>query len=231
MTRTQAEIQVVIGQSRGAGSTTIVRTLGVEHARARKRTLLIDLDLWTVELSASYHQSHGSKLVALAEQFWNDGILTSDAIEEAVVPCQENLWLLPNYAHWLASSYLGGVVGYDFIRALFAELSAPYDSILVDLGASIADPSVKTRSFLPACAAHLAAAESASRIFYVFSSPSEYEKWRVASPRLENPEKLFLLINRAKKQKRERLTIASYSIPLAFIKQSQEFDLDPALFS
>ncbi len=228
MTRPQAEIQVVIGQTHGAGATTIVRALGVEHARANKRTLLIDLDLWSVELSASYHQSQ-SKFVTLGEEYWNDGMLRSDAITEAIVPIEENLWLLPNHAHWLASSYLGGTAGYDFIRALFGTLSMSYDSILVDLGASVADPKSKTRSFLPGCAAHLAAVESASRIFYVFSSPSEYEKWRVASPRVEHPEKLFLLINRAKKQRRELLTIGSYSIPLVFIKQSSELELDPTL--
>ena len=231
MAQPQAEIKVVMGQTRGAGATTIVQALAVQHAQANQRTLMIDLDLWTVELSASYHQSHGNQLVRLAEQYWNDGTLTSDAIEDAVVPCQENLWLLPNNLYWLASRYLGGTPGYDFIRVLFASLTSSYDSILVDLGASNADTNTKTRPFLPACAAHFAAAESAARIFYVFASPGEYEKWRVEGPRLEDPEKIFLLINRAKKQKRELLTLASYPIPLAFIKQSQEFDLDPALFS
>ena len=228
MTQPQAEIHVVIGQTRGAGATTLVRALGIERARVNKRTLLIDLDLWTVELSASYDQSQ-SKFVTLAEHYWTDATLRSDAIEEAIVPIAENLWLLPNQDHWLASSYLGGTAGYGFNRALFVKLSASYDSILVDLGASVADRKNKTRSFLPGCAAHLAAIESASRIFYLFSFPSEYEKWRLASPRVEHPEKLFLLINRANKEKRERLTIASYSIPLVFIKQSSELELDPTL--
>lgn len=229
MAQHQAEIKVVLGQARGAGATTIVRALAVEQARANKRTLMLDLDLWTVELSVSYHQSHANKLVQLAEQYWNEGALRSDAIEERVVPCQENLWLLPNNLHWLASGYLGGMTGYDFIRALFARLSTIYDSILVDLGASIADPNTRARPFLPACAPHLAATECASRIVYVFSSPSEYERWRAESPRVENPEKLFLLVNRAKKQRHELLTIASYPIPLAFIKHSNEVGLDSSM--
>ncbi|HZQ06356.1 MAG TPA: hypothetical protein VFD70_07220 [Anaerolineae bacterium] len=219
----------MLGQARGAGATTIVRALAVEQARANKRTLMIDLALWTVELSASYHQSHANKLVQLAEQYWNEGALRSDAIEKAVVPCQENLSLLPNNLHWLASSYLGGMAGYDFICALFDRLSTMYDSILVDLGAAFADPNTRARPFLPACAAHVAAAECASRIFHVFAFPSEYEKWRAESPRVENPEKVFLLINRAKKQRRELLTIASYPIPLAFVKHSNELDLDSIL--
>lgn len=226
MTQPHAEIQVVIGQTRGAGATTIVRALGVKRAQQNKRTLLIDLDLWTVELSASFHQSQ-SKFVTLAEQYWHDAILRSDAIAEAIVPIAENLRLLPNHAHWLASSYLGGTAGYDFIRALLDALSTAYDSIVVDLGASVADPNSKTRSFLPGCAAHLAAVESASRIFYLFSYPSEYEKWRVETPRVEHPEKIFLLINRAKKQKRELLTIGSFSIPILFVKQSSELEIDP----
>lgn len=228
MTQPQVEIQVVIGQTRGAGATTIVRALGVEHAQQNKRTLLIDLDLWSVELSASYHQSQ-SKFVTLAEEYWNDGMLRSDAITEAIVPIKENLWLLRNQVHWLASSYLGGTAGYDFVRALFARLGTSYDSILVDLGTSVADPKNKTRSFLPGCAAHLAVVESASRIFYLFSSPSEYEKWRSASPRAEHPEKLFLLINRAKKQKRELLALRSFSVPMLFIKQSNDVEFVPTL--
>ena len=229
MAQHQAEIKVVIGQTRGAGSTTIVRALADQNARANKRTLMIDLDLWTVELSASYHQSHGNQVVRLADHYWNYGALTSDALQKATVPCQENLWLLPNNLYWLASSYLGGKGGYDFIRVLFAGLSVSFDSILVDLGASIADSSTNPVPFLPGCAAHLAATESAARVFYVFSSPGEYEKWRVGGPRLENPDKVFLLINRAKKQKSELLMVASYSIPLVFIKDPKELELDSTL--
>lgn len=229
MTQPRAEIQVVIGQTRGAGSTTIIRALAIDHARANRRTLMIDLDLWTVELSASHDQNYGNQLVQLAEQYWTDGVVNSDAIKNAIVPFQENLWLLPNQLYWSASSYLGGMAGYDFIHALLDRLSTFYDLIVVDLGASVADAIVKTHSFLPACAAHLAAMESASRIVYVFASPSDYEKWRSDGPRLENPEKVLLLINRAKKQRRELLTIGSYSIPLVFVKQSSELEFDSTL--
>lgn len=230
MAESQSEIQVAIGQARGAGATTIVQALAVERVQANQRTLMLDLDLWTVELSASYHQSHENKLVQLAEQYWQDGVLPSDAIADAVVPVQENLWLLPNSLHWLASRYLGGAPGYNFLRALFPQLCTSFDSILVDLGSSIADSETKTRPFLPACAAHLAAIESATRIFYVFTSPVEYEKWRAASPRVENPEKLCLLVNHAKREKREVLTVASQSIPLAFINQAPDGSLDSTWF-
>ncbi len=226
MAQSQAEIQVILSQTRGAGSTTIVRGLGIDHARANKRTLMVDLDLWTVELSASYHQSHANKLVQLAEQYWHDGTLTSNALESATVPCEENLWLLPNSLSWLASSYLGGEIGYDFIRILLESLRLSFASIFVDLGTSNPDANTKSAPFLLGCAAHLAATESASRIFYVFSSPLEYEKWRVGSPRLENPDKVFLLVNRAKKQKRETLMVGSYPIPLAFIEYSKELYIE-----
>lgn len=230
MAESQCEIQVVMGQARGAGATTIVQALAVERAQTNQRTLMLDLDLWTVELSASYHQSHENKLVQLAEQYWHKDVLQTGAIADAIVPVQENLWLLPNSLHWLASSYLGGMVGYDFLRALFPKLHVSFDSILVDLGSAIADSSSKTRPFLPACAAHLAAIESAARIFYVFASPFEYERWRGAGPRIDYPEKISLLVNRAKKLKHEALTVASRSIPLVFINQAPEGSLDSTWF-
>lgn len=230
MAESQGEIQVVMGQARGAGATTIVQALAAEKAQADQRTLMLDLDLWTVELSASYHQSHENKLVQLAEQYWQDGVLPSAAIADAIVLVQENLWLLPNSLHWLASRYLGGAPGYAFLRVLFPQLSALFDSILVDLGSSIADPNTKTRPFLPACAAHLAAIECAATIFCVFASPVDYEKWRASAPRIDQPEKLMLVVNRAKKAKREVLTLAAQSIPLVFIKQAQELRLDPIWF-
>ena len=230
MAESQGEIQVVVGQARGAGATTIVQALAAEKAQTSQRTLMLDLDLWTVELSASYHQSHENRLVQLAEQYWQEGVLSSDAIADAVVPVQENLWLLPNSLHWLASSYLGGAHGYDFLRVLLLQLRTSFDSIVVDLGSSIADLNTKTRPFLPACAAHLAAVENAARIFYIFASPVEFEKWRAASPRVENPEKLCLLVNHAKREKREVLTIASQSIPLVFLKHAPEGPLDSTWF-
>ena len=231
MAESQGEIQVVMGQARGSGATSVVRALSAAKTRADQRTLMLDLDLWTVELSASYPQSYENNLVPLAAQYWQNGILTSDAIAEAIVPVQENLWLLPNARHWLASRYLGGPPGYDFLRALLPQLCAWYDLIVVDTGSSIADSNTKSRAFLPACAAHLAAIEGAAHIFYIFASPAEYEKWRAAGPRVENPEKLFLLVNRAGKHKREAVTLASQSIPLVFIKQAPELPLDSDWFA
>lgn len=230
MAESQSKVQVVMGQTRGAGATTFVRALAEAEAQANQRTLMLDLDLWTVELSASYHRSHDNQLIQLAEQSWQAGVLPSDVIADAIVPCEQNLWLLPNSLHWLASSYLGGTAGYDFLRALFPPLRGMFDTILVDLGSSSGDSNAKPRPFLPACAAHLAAIESAARIFYVFASPLEYERWRAAGPRVENPEKICLLVNRAGKQKRGSLSLATQSIPLLFIPQAQELHLDPIWF-